>query len=140
MASRRLCRIYGSILMPSETAASDNPMSSPAEIEVRFTPEFKRNLRALAKKYRHIRSDVQPIIEQLAAGNFLGTQVPRIGYTIFKVRVQNSGLRKGKRAGYRLIYYLQTQTQVILITIYSKTEQSDISAAQIRRIVQQFED
>jgi hypothetical protein len=26
----------------------------PGELEVEFTPEFKRNLRALAKKYRHI--------------------------------------------------------------------------------------
>jgi mRNA-degrading endonuclease RelE of RelBE toxin-antitoxin system len=126
--------------MPSERGESESSIGSPSEIEVRFTPEFKRNLRALAKKYRHIRSDVQPIIEQLAAGNLIGDQVPRIGYTIFKVRVQNSDLHKGKSAGYRLIYYLQTQTQVILITIYSKTEQSDISAAQIRRIVQHFED
>ncbi|MFT5144317.1 MAG: mRNA-degrading endonuclease RelE of RelBE toxin-antitoxin system [Rhodothermales bacterium] len=44
--------------------------------DVRFTPEFKRNLRHLAKKYRHIRSDVQPIINA----------------------------RRGKRGGYRLIY------------------------------------
>ena len=36
--------------------------------EVRFTPEFKRNLRQLAKKYRQIRSDIQPIIDVLLAG------------------------------------------------------------------------
>ena len=27
-------------------------------IQIRFTPEFKRNVRALATKYRHIRSDI----------------------------------------------------------------------------------
>ena len=121
--------------MPNESLQKsfENPT------EIRFTPEFKRNWRALAKKYRHIRSDVQPIIDQLQAGDFAGNQVPGTSYTIYKLRVRNSDLRKGKRAGYRLIYYLQTQTQVILVTIYSKTEQSDISTAQIRHIVERFE-
>jgi len=33
--------------------------SEPAEpVQVEFTPEFKRNLRALAKKYRHIQNVV----------------------------------------------------------------------------------
>jgi mRNA-degrading endonuclease RelE of RelBE toxin-antitoxin system len=116
--------------MPNETAKA---------IQVRFTPEFKRNLRALAKKYRHIRSDIQPTIEQIQAGNFVGDQIPRTGYTIFKVRVWNSDIRKGKRSGYRFIYYLKTPTEVILITIYSKLDQSDISPEQIRRILKEFE-
>ncbi len=108
-------------------------------ITVRFTAEFKRNLRALSKKYRTIRSDVEPVIDQIQAGNFVGDQVPRTGYTIFKVRVRNSDIRKGKSAGYRLIYYLKTTTDVILITIYSKSDQSDVSTTQIRRIVSEFE-
>lgn len=117
-----------------------NLSSEPAgPVEVRFTPEFKRNLRALSKKYRHIRSDVQPIIEQLQTGNFAGDQIPRTGHTVYKVRIRNRDLGKGKRAGYRLIYYLQTQNRVILITIYSKTEQSDVSATDIRRIIQELE-
>ena len=47
--------------------------NEPAEpVQVEFTQEFKRNLRALAKKYRHIRSDVQPVIDQLRAGEVIG--------------------------------------------------------------------
>ena len=90
----------------------DDNLATPAN--VRFTPEFKRNLRALSKKYRNIRSDVEPIVEQLQAGHFVGNQIPRVGYAIFKVRVRNSDIRKGKSAGYRLIYYLKTQSDVIL--------------------------
>jgi len=45
-------------------------------VQVEFTPEFKRNLRALARKYQHIRSDVQPVIEQLEAGEIIGDKVP----------------------------------------------------------------
>lgn len=108
-------------------------------VTIKFTPEFKRNLRLLSKKYRHIRSDVQPIIEQIQTGEFLGDQIPGVKHTVFKVRVKNSDTRKGKRSGYRFIYYLKTQTHVILITIYSKLEQSDISAKQIRRILREYE-
>lgn len=107
-------------------------------IEVAFTPEFKRNLRALAKKYPHIHSDVQPIIEQIQRGEFVGDQVQGTGYTIFKVRIRNSDVSRGKSGGYRVIYYIRTQTAVVLVTIYSKTEQSDISPAQIRKILSEF--
>jgi mRNA-degrading endonuclease RelE of RelBE toxin-antitoxin system len=64
-----------------------------------------------------------------------GDQVPGIGYTIFKVRVPNRDRAKGKSGGYRIIYYLKSADSIILVTIYSKTEQADISIAQIRRIV-----
>jgi mRNA-degrading endonuclease RelE of RelBE toxin-antitoxin system len=106
---------------------------------VAFTPEFKRNLRILSKKYRHIRDDVEPLIITLQNGELPGDQVTGTGYTIFKVRVPNRDVKRGKSGGYRVIYYLQTQTDIILVTIYSKTEQADISAAQIRRIVNEFE-
>ena len=110
--------------------------SEPAEsVQVEYTQEFKRNLRALANKYRHIRSDVQSVIDQLQAGEVMGDQVPRTRYTIFKVRVRNSDIQKGKRSGYRLIYHLRTPENIILVTIYSKLDQSDISAEQIRRIL-----
>ena len=46
---------------------------------VEFTPEFKRNLRALAKKYRSIRSDVQGAIDQILKGVFIGNQIPKTG-------------------------------------------------------------
>lgn len=42
--------------------------NEPPTIQVQFTDKFKRNLRALAKKYRSIRKDIQPIIAQLEAG------------------------------------------------------------------------
>ena len=107
-------------------------------IDVQFTPEFKRNLRTLAKKYRHIRDDVAPVVEALQAGEMLGDQIPGVGYTPFKVRVRNQDSARGKSGGYRVIYYLRTSTNIIMVTIYSKTEQADISAAQIRRIVGEF--
>ena len=107
--------------------------------EVRFTPEFKRNLQALIKKYRHIRSDIEPVIEQLQRGERPGDQVTGVGYAIFKVRVRNQDANRGKRGGYRLIYYLQTATIIVLLTLYSKTEQSDITVTEIQHILAEVE-
>ena len=112
--------------------------SNPPLRQIIPTREFQRDLRALSKKYRHIRSDVQPIIEKLQAGELLGVPIPGIGYEIFKVRVKNSDIQKGKSAGYRFIYYLQTMTIVILIAIYSKSEQSDIASDRILAIISEF--
>ncbi|ABQ25158.1 hypothetical protein Gura_0952 [Geotalea uraniireducens Rf4] len=56
----------------------------PSEhVIISFTLEFKRNLRALAKKYRSIRSDIQPLIDHLLAGELPGDQVPGVSLTIF---------------------------------------------------------
>jgi mRNA-degrading endonuclease RelE of RelBE toxin-antitoxin system len=108
---------------------------TPSSVNVRFTPEFKRSLHALAKKYRRIRADVEPIIEQLRIGLLPGDHVPGVGAPIFKVRIRNTDAARGKRGGYRLLYYLQTPTEIILITIYSKSEQADMSPDEIRQIL-----
>ena len=69
-------------------------------VNIEFTPEFKRNIRALSRKYRHIREDVEPLILELQNGQLPGDQVSGTGFTIFKVRVPNRDVQKGKRGGY----------------------------------------
>ena len=115
------------------------PNESTSEIQIVFTPEFKRNVRRLSRKYRHIKSDLQPFIEQLEQGQTPGDQIQRTTYTVFKVRIKNSDLQRGKSGGYRMIYYLKASDDIILVTIYSKTEQGDITAEQIQRIIEKHE-
>ncbi|NEO60407.1 MAG: type II toxin-antitoxin system RelE/ParE family toxin [Moorea sp. SIO4G2] len=112
--------------------------NEPAKIQITVTPEFKRSLRNLAKQYRNIRSDVQPIIDQLQSGEIIGDQIPSIPYTVFKVRVRNSNIQKGKSGGYRFIYYLKTSTNIIFVTIYSKSDKGDITSDKIQKIVANF--
>ena len=104
-------------------------------VDIRFAPEFKRNLRQLAKKYRRIRSDIQPLIEQLLHYETPGDRIPGLDAVVYKVRLHNTDSRKGARGGYRAIYYMQTKDSIILLTIYSKTEQGDASAAFIRQVI-----
>lgn len=45
-------------------------------VEIRLTPEFQRKLKNLAKKYRQVPTDLQPVLKQLQHGEFLGDQIP----------------------------------------------------------------
>ncbi|NJM23858.1 MAG: type II toxin-antitoxin system RelE/ParE family toxin [Richelia sp. RM2_1_2] len=113
--------------------------NEPPSVQVNFTDEFKQRLRTLSKKYRHIRSDIQPIIEQLQIGDYLGDQIPGTGYTVFKIRVHNSDIQKGKSGGYRLIYQLESPTNIILLLIYSKLDQTDVTAEEIQSVIEKFQ-
>lgn len=106
-----------------------------SSVKIFFSDEFKSRLRNLAKRYRSIRTDLQPLIDNLQAGNFIGDRISGIGYTVFKVRLKNSDLQKGKSSGYRVIYQLKDNTCIFMIVIYCKSDQTDISANQIREII-----
>jgi len=67
-----------------------------SSIQVEASPVFNRNLRTLAKKYRNIRDDIQPVIEQLERGEHPGDRISGVKYEVFKLRVRNSDVQKGK--------------------------------------------
>jgi len=73
------------------------------------------------------------------AGEIPGDQVPRLEYTVFKVRVRNSNIQKGKSGGYRVIYYLKTLDRVVLVTMYAKSDQTDFVVEEVRDILSQYE-
>ncbi|MFN6473188.1 MAG: hypothetical protein RMY36_026460 [Nostoc sp. SerVER01] len=50
-----------------------------------------------------------------------------------------SPAQKGKSGGYGLIYYVKTATGIILLTVYSKSEQVDIAAKDIQTIIAEYE-
>ncbi|MDF0554541.1 type II toxin-antitoxin system RelE/ParE family toxin [Kamptonema sp. UHCC 0994] len=108
------------------------------QIQLLFSDEFKTRLRTLIKRYRSIRTDLQPLLDELQSGNFIGDQIADTGYTVFKVRLKNSDIQKGKSGGYRVIYQLRGDTYILLVVIYSKSDRDDIPANQIRDIIDRF--
>ncbi|MFN9400707.1 MAG: type II toxin-antitoxin system RelE family toxin [Dolichospermum sp.] len=114
--------------------------NEPLSIEIAITPRFQRDLRELAKRYRSIRSDIQPLIDQLQAGEIPGDRIAGIKYQVFKVRIKNSTIQKGKSGGYRVIYYLKNAQGIILTTIYSKSELTDVSNEIIEQAIAQYEE
>jgi mRNA-degrading endonuclease RelE of RelBE toxin-antitoxin system len=113
--------------------------SETSPIQIALTPRFKRDLRELAKRYRSIRTDLQALIEQLQAGEIPGDRIAGVKYQVFKVRLKNSNIQKGKSGGYRVIYYLKTDREIILATIYSKSDISDVNNEIIEEAISEYE-
>ena len=111
-------------------------MTESSPVRVLTADEFKAQIRILKKRYRQIRSDIQPLILQLKNGENPGDQISGTGYIAYKVRTKNSDIRKGKSGGYRVIYQVLTATIVVLLYIYAKSDQDDVAAADIRAIIE----
>ena len=107
-------------------------------VNVESSTNFERQFKILYKRYRQIRADVQPIIMQLQSGEILGDRLSGLTIIAFKVRVKNSDIQKGKSAGYRVIYQVESPSRIILLTIYAKSNRSDISSNEIEEIVEEF--
>ncbi|WP_448216368.1 type II toxin-antitoxin system RelE/ParE family toxin [Endozoicomonas sp. 2B-B] len=107
-------------------------------IKLQYTPEFKRSLSRLLKKYRSLREDLEPLLHKLAAGQTPGDRLQVSGAVLYKVRIRNKDTKRGKSGGYRVIYYLKAQKDIILVTLYSKTEQSDIQVSEIQNIIDRY--
>ena len=60
--------------------------AEPLPFFVAYTPEFKRNLRQLAKKYRRIKTDLQPLLDALTQGQTPGDQIVGAMEEVYKAR------------------------------------------------------
>lgn len=114
-------------------------MTNNRKITVEATLAFKRNLRNLKKKYRNIAQDIKPIIEQLEMGELLGDKITGVNHQVFKIRVKNSDIQKGKSGGCLLIYYVKIKNKVVLLAVYTKSEQTNISNQQIINIIKDYQ-
>ncbi|KAF0248415.1 MAG: hypothetical protein FD167_2183 [bacterium] len=78
------------------------------------------------------------MLDEVTKGNKLGDQIKGVVYEVFKARVKNSDSARGKSGGYRVIYQCKDE-QIILITIYSKSEQQDIEPFEIQKIISDYD-
>jgi mRNA-degrading endonuclease RelE of RelBE toxin-antitoxin system len=113
-------------------------MTSKSPVQVIAAIHFAKNLKRLSRKYRHIQDDVSNLIHRLEQGLTPGDQVPGVGYTVYKVRLKSIDLKRGKQGGFRVIYYVRLANQIILITIYAKSQQNDISPEMIKRLIEDY--
>jgi mRNA-degrading endonuclease RelE of RelBE toxin-antitoxin system len=113
-------------------------MSKPL-VSVVQTSRFAKDLNRLRRKYPLVDHDVLRLIERLEAGELPGDRMPGLPFRVYKERIPNTSARRGERGGFRTIYYVQTATFILLITIYSKSEQSDIRPEVIRDVIAEYE-
>jgi mRNA-degrading endonuclease RelE of RelBE toxin-antitoxin system len=98
---------------------------------VRPTPEFKRDLKPLLKKYRTLKETIIALENSLIKDPYIGESY---GQGIYKVRVSDESKGKGKSGGFRVLYYHLNKTdegiEILLLNIFDKSELSTIKKAE----------
>lgn len=112
--------------------------NNPSSIRVILAPRFQKDVKQLKKKYPHIGTDLKPITDALTDGELPGDKVQGVGYDVWKARAGNSDAGRGKSGGYRLIYYIKLIDHIVVLTVYSKSDRSDITAEEIRRVIEEY--
>ncbi|MCE7072412.1 MULTISPECIES: type II toxin-antitoxin system RelE/ParE family toxin [Dyadobacter] len=102
-------------------------------IEITYTHEFRREYKRLAKKYPSLYTDIQKLIINLTENPTTGKP---LGSEIFKIRWPVKSKGKGKSGGIRIItHFMFTDNELVLITIYDKSEKETIPIKEIRSII-----
>lgn len=97
---------------------------------------FDRQVKRLLKKYPSLKLELRELVNQLHENPKLGTD---IGNNCFKIRLAISSKGKGKSGGARVITNLYiTNDTVILLAIYDKSEQANISDKQITTLLEEI--
>ena len=103
---------------------------------------FRREAKRLSKKYASLKSEIEDLGNELIKDPRMGTP---LGKSLYKLRIAVKSKGRGKSGGLRLITRVvevqlhlvenPVQTNIYLLTIYDKSEQSDISEKRLREIV-----
>ena len=100
------------------------------------TPYFESRLKKFLKKFPSLGSKLSELEESLLAHPRTGMD---LGSGIFKVRLASESKGVGKSGGFRVITYLVKQTEegtdIYLITIYDKSEDSAIDKSALKKLV-----
>ncbi|MEN0046887.1 MAG: hypothetical protein AAF806_07520 [Bacteroidota bacterium] len=109
-----------------------------------LTEEFERRAKKLSKKYRSLKNDLAVLFETLVENPYQGDQIKP---DVFKVRMAIKSKGKGKSGGARVITYVETtiieteeSTDLYLITIYDKSDATNVSDAYISQIIESLRD
>jgi mRNA-degrading endonuclease RelE of RelBE toxin-antitoxin system len=98
------------------------------------TSQFEKELKRLFKKYPSIKSDLLELIAQLKVNPSLGTPLLK---NCYKIRMAIKSKGKGKSSGSRVITHVRVlKEEVHMLTIYDKSEQSNISDSAINQLLE----
>lgn len=104
-------------------------------MEVLYSDDFKKSAKRLSKRYKSLKKDLKTFVDSLYNDPRQGTE---LSVDIYKVRIKNSDNNKGKSAGYRIVTYLVTKNEILLVNIYSKNDIENISDEDIDMTIKQY--
>jgi hypothetical protein len=100
------------------------------------TPYFEGKFKRLARKFPNLVNELENLEKELADDPKLGEP---LGSNIYKIRVAAKDKSKGKSGGFRVITYLvqefKDSSEIYLITIYDKSEDTSIPKTVLQKLV-----
>lgn len=105
--------------------------------KVELSPNFKKEAKRLSKKYASLKQELKRLFTELESNPTLGTP---IGKSCYKIRISIASKGKGKSGGARIISYVKiAKANVVLLSIYNKGEQDDISNKELLARLKKYE-
>ena len=102
---------------------------------IKYSDNFSKEAKKLSKKFKLLKTDLKQAVEEIESKNELGVY---LGYNLYKKRVQNSSIPTGKSGGFRIIIYQQIEDEIVLISIYSKTNKDTLSDDELKTILKEY--
>jgi hypothetical protein len=103
------------------------------------TPLFESKYKRFKKKFPSLESELSDLMTDLEENPLQGKS---LGGGLYKIRVANEDKGKGKSGGFRLITYLlkpsSEGTDIYLVTLYDKSEDSSIKKSVLQKLVKQM--
>ena len=99
-------------------------------------PQFDKELKRLAKKYKSLKNDFATFLQELRENPNEGSQ---LGHGLRKVRMSIAAKGKGKSGGARVITLTAIvdveNTEIGLLYVYDKSERESISDKELMKIL-----
>ncbi len=102
---------------------------------IKYSDNFLKEATKLSKKFKLLKSDLKQAVDEIESKNEFGVY---LGYNLYKKRVQNSSIPTGKSGGFRIIIYQQIEDDIVLISIYSKTNKDSLSDDELKTILKEY--
>jgi len=102
---------------------------------IKYSDNFLKEAKKLSKKFKLLKQDLQDAVKEIGLQQDLGAY---LGYSLYKKRIKNSSIPTGKSGGFRIIIYKELGNSIVLISIYSKTNQDTISDDELKLLVKEF--
>jgi mRNA-degrading endonuclease RelE of RelBE toxin-antitoxin system len=105
---------------------------------IEITALFEKQLKRLVKKFPSLKIEYSQLVSSLKNNPAQGTS---LGSNCYKIRLAIASKGKGKSGGARVITHIQViKTRVFLLSIYDKSEQSDITDKDLLEWVKMLEE
>jgi hypothetical protein len=99
-------------------------------------PPFEKDLKKLVKKYPSLKDEFLKLVKSLESNPIQGTA---LGRDCYKIRLAIKSKQQGKSGGARVITCVKVIDQtVFLLSIYDKSELSNISDKELLHLVNQI--